>query len=90
MMKKEIKFECGKCWEPTRDRHVTFKTSDWYSYARVDEYGEVYVDIEAHCPKCKYYSHQRYYLNSLLDMIFELQEEIKNLKQTNGKNRSVV
>ena len=79
-MKKEIEFECGKCWEPTRDRHARFKTTDWYSYARIDEYGELYVDIEATCPKCGLYCHQKYYLNQLLDMIFALQEEIKGLR----------
>ena len=79
-MKKKIEFECERCWESKRDKHFTFGTCDWYSYAITDEYGELYINVEAHCPKCKHYCHQKYYLNSLLDMIFELQEEIKQLK----------
>ena len=39
-MKKELEFECGRCWENKMERHFKFKTRDWCSYVRIDDEDE--------------------------------------------------
>lgn len=79
--KKELEFECWTCWDSENKELLHFKTIDWDSDVRIEECGDnSYIDIRAHCPKCNRYCHRSYGLDDLLDMIFELQEEIKQLK----------
>lgn len=73
--KKEIEFECGRCWDLEGNEHTKFKTDNWFSYTRTDDDGELYVAIETSCPKCRHYCYRRYYLNQLFNMIAELQEK---------------
>ena len=78
---KELEFECWHCWDLENERHLQFKTTDWYSDVREEECGcNSYISIQARCPKCNCYCHRSYDLNELLEMIFELQEQIKTLK----------
>jgi len=82
MKKKELEFECWHCFDEEKNKLLRFKNKHWNSVVLTDECGNnPYIDINVRCPKCNCYCHRSYDLNELLEMIFELQEEIKLLKK---------
>lgn len=81
LMTKELEFECGRCWEPETDKHFKFRRNDWTSHVRIDICGESYINVESLCPICGTYCYRDFGLDQLLEMIFELQDDIKYLRQ---------
>ena len=74
-MKKELKFVCWYC-------DNIFKTREWWTEViKDDPHDFSYITIETKCPKCGRYSNINISLSKIVELVFELEEKVKQLEK---------